>query len=81
MRLLHGGKSPIRLANGLQIFISPPNQPPLVPEKMVFEENTNLVLTVDQTMTYEQEHPIRTMTDILHVQHHKPGSVIKKHKN
>ena len=43
---------------------------------MVFEEDRNLILTVDPVTDYTEEHPIRTMTNILESKQYTPGTVV-----
>ena len=48
---------------------------------MVFEEDTNLILTVDQDMHFEEEHPIRLMTAIHRARKHEPGMLVRNGKS
>ncbi len=77
MKLLHGGKSVIRQKNGLEILVTSREEPPFRPDVMVFEEDTNLILTVDPMIKNKIEHPIRTMTAILESKKYKPGTVVE----
>ena len=76
MKLIHGSLSKYTLINGIQIAVAPRDSPPFPVDVMVFEEDTNLILTVDPVIEHEDEHIIRTMTDIMTVKKHKPGSVV-----
>ncbi len=76
MKLIHGGLSKHTLINGIQVAVAPRESPPFPVEVMVFEEDTNLILTVDPVIEHEDEHIIRTMTDIMTAKKHKPGSVV-----
>ena len=54
---------------------------PYSAEVMVFEEDTNLILTADREIHYQEEHPIRLMTDIMNARKHRPGSLVVKDKS
>ena len=74
MKLIHGGLSKHTFINGIQVAVAPKESPPFPVEVMVYEEDTNLILTVDPVIEHEDEHIIRTMTDIMETKKHKPGS-------
>ncbi len=76
MQLIHGGLLQHTLINGIQVAIAARKSLPFPVEAMVFEEDRNLILTVDQAVDYIEEHPIRTMTAVMEAQKHKPGSVV-----
>jgi hypothetical protein len=80
MKLLYGGKSKSFLIAGIRVTVVGPDL--LSPaEIMVFEEDTNLILTVDKEIHWQEEHPIRQMTAILRAVKHPPGSLIRNGKN
>jgi len=76
MKLIHGRLSNDILIKGIKLAIAPKETPPFAVEVMVFEEDTNLVLTVDPIKEYALEHPIRTMTDIMNATKHQLGTVV-----
>ncbi len=77
LKLLQGGLPKKTTAiNTIQIAVAPKESPPFPVEVMVFEEDTNLILTVDPVIEHKEEHIIRTMTDIMTAETHKPGSVV-----
>lgn len=77
MKLLHGGLPKYSIINGIKIVAAPRQQPPFVVEVMVFEEDTNLILTVDKEIYYQEEHPIRLMTSLINAKNHQVGSLVK----
>ncbi len=81
MKLTHEGSTKSVLGNGIQVAIAPRESPPFPVDVMVFEEDTNLILTVDPVIEHEEEHIIRTMTDIMTAKKHKPGSVVVNGNN
>ena len=76
MKLIHGNRLASICINGVNLAVAPKESPPFSVEVMVFEEDTCLVLTVDPVKEYEPEHPIRTMTDIMNMTTHQPGTVV-----
>ncbi len=76
MKRIHGDLPKTVLVNGIQVAVAPRESPPFPIEVMVFEEDTNLILTVDPVIDYKDEHIIRTMTDIMTAKKHKPGAVV-----
>ena len=76
MKLLNGGLSQYIVINGIKVAAAPRQLPPFAVEVMVFEEDTNLILTVDPVIEYEEQHPIRIMTALMETKKHTPGSVV-----
>ena len=76
MKLVYGGQAKDIFFRGINITLAPRETPPFSVDVMVFEEDTNLVLTVDQEKEYVMEHPIRIMTDIMNAPKHQPGTVV-----
>ncbi len=80
MKLLYGGKPKSFLIAGIRVTVVGPDL--LSPAGiMVFEEDTNLILTVDKEIHWQEEHPIRQMTAILRAVKHPPGSLVRNGKN
>ena len=77
MKLIHGNRAAGMRIKGMTIGVAAKESPPFPVEVMVFEEDTSLVLTVDDpAKEYEPQHPIRTMTDIMNMTTHQPGTVV-----
>lgn len=57
MKLLNGGLSQYIGINGIKVAAAPQQLPPFVVEVIVFEEDTNLILTVDPVIEYEEHTP------------------------
>ena len=81
LKLLYGGLSRDFIVNGIRLVVSPFQLHPFTVEAIVFEEDTNLILTVDKKFIYQEEHPIRLMTEIMHAKTHDPGSLVINGKN
>lgn len=62
----------------IQIMVAPMDKIPDAAEIMVFEEDTSMVLTVDREFLYQEEHPIRTFTDIHNSPKRDPGDLVVK---
>lgn len=77
LKLIQGGLYRPASINGIKIAISPLNSPPFPVEVTVFEEDTNLVLTVAPEYNYQEEHPIRLMTSIMKSPRYPPGTVVQ----
>lgn len=75
MKLLHGGLSTYDIS-GRQVGVATRESLCHPVEVMVFEEDTNLILTVDKAIYYREIHPIRVMTDIMGAKKHKPGTLV-----
>ncbi len=81
MKLVRGGLSKRFLFNGVYVSIATRDNLPKPVEVMVFEEDTNLILTVDREMYFQEEHPIRLMTEIHRTKGHVPGSLVTRGKS
>ena len=81
MKLIYGGLAKQIAVKGIQIAICQEEMLPDNVEVMVFEEDTNLILTVDKELYYEEVHPIRLMTDIMKTRAIKPGSLVTNGKS
>lgn len=67
--------------SSIKIFVPPFQTKPDSIEATVFEEDTSLVLTVDKTIEYHEEHPIKIMTNVLYAKTYKPGSLVINKNN
>ena len=76
MELIHGGLAKYTSINGIKVGVASSDELPGTVEVMVFEEDTNLVLTVEKELKYQDKHPIHLMTDIMNTKGHKPGSLV-----
>lgn len=76
MKLIYGGLSQYIKINGVKVALAPRGKPPFTVEVMIFEEDTNLILTADPVIQYKEEHPIRLMTGIMKAKRHLPGSLV-----
>jgi hypothetical protein len=77
LKLIRGGLYRPASINGIKIAISSLDSPPFPVDVTVFEEDTNLVLTVAPEYTYQEEHPIRLMTSIMESPRYTPGTVVR----
>ncbi len=77
MKLIQGGRLEPLSINNVEIAVSTIDSAPFPVEVMVFEEDTHLILTVDQVDEYKEEHPIRIMTDIMDAKKYRPGSIVR----
>ena len=48
---------------------------------MVFEEDTNLIMTIDDIIEYREEHPIRLFTEVMRTGKHLTGSLVINSRN
>lgn len=78
MKLVQGGLSKYTSINGVKVIVVSRESLPFSVEVMVFEEDTHLILTADREIYYQEEHPIRLMTDIMNAGNERSGSVVDK---
>lgn len=78
MKLVHGGRPKRFRINGVSVAVATRETLREHVEIMVFEEDTNLILTVDPQLCFEEVHPIRLMTDIHRAAQYPPGSLVMK---
>ena len=76
MELIKGGGAKNFIVDGTKLVVDERARPPFPIDVMIFEEDTNLVLTLDNVMVYQEEHPIRIMTEINRTQNQRPGSLV-----
>jgi hypothetical protein len=76
MKLILGGRSKHISCNGVQVTVIDNESLPYSAEVMVFEEDTHLILTADREIHYQEEHPIRLMTDIMNARKNRLGSLV-----
>lgn len=76
MKLIRGGRSKNISCNGVQMTVIDNESLPYSAEVMVFEEDTHLILTADREIHYQEEHPIRLMTDIMNAGKNSLGSLV-----
>lgn len=76
MKLIRGGLLRRWIIDDIEISVVAQESLPAGVEVMVFEEDTNLILTIDKEMYFEDEHPIRLMTEILRAKKHEPGDLV-----
>jgi len=81
LKLIKGGRSKSVLFSGVKLVVTTREALPDDAEIMVFEEDTKMVLTVDKEVLYQEEHIIRTMTDIYNAPGHIPGSLVIQGKS
>ncbi len=81
MKVVYGGLSSHFLIAGMCLTVAANETPSPQAEIMVFEEDTNLILTVDKEIHWQEQHPIRVMTAILRAKKHRPGSLVHNGKN
>ncbi len=81
LKLIYGGKALNFSINGLHLALSPLHLPPFPVESLIFEEDTNLILTVDKKIKYQKEHPINMMTNIHYAKSYDPGTLVINGKN
>lgn len=80
-RLIHGGLSDCCRLAGVRCRVATRRTLPLVPEAVVFEEDTHLILTVDKTISYVEFNPLRLLRDLQQAKVRKPGSLVASGKN
>ena len=78
MKLIHGGLHCQTAFNSLKIIAAPKEAPPFTADAIVFEEDTFLVLSADNTIRESGEHIVRIMTKIIETLPIPPGQVVKK---
>jgi hypothetical protein len=81
MKLVYGGLSNHFLIADVRLSVTSAKALSPLVEIMVFEEDTNLILTVDREIQWHEEHPIRQMTAILRAKKHSPGSLVRNGKS
>lgn len=76
LKLVKKKKKSFCFLSGVQLKVATRESLPASIEVMVFEEDTNMVLTVDKEITYREEHPIHLFTAIHSTQKKKPGTLV-----
>uniref|UniRef100_UPI004056E6B2 hypothetical protein n=1 Tax=Candidatus Electrothrix sp. TaxID=2170559 RepID=UPI004056E6B2 len=80
-KVINGGRQKYFSIDGVRVEVTTRNNLPQSAEIMVFEEDTNMILTVDSKIHHQDEHPIRIMTDIYEHAKLKPGVLVTKGKS
>ncbi len=81
LELIYGGLSTHFSINGVKVSVTPGRSLPTSVDVMVFEEDTNLILTVDEQIRFQEVHPIRLMTEIMNNSSRSPGSLVCNDRN
>jgi hypothetical protein len=72
MKLMYGGLCKSFKISGVNVVVTARQDLPGPLGGMVFEEDTNLILTVDKETRYQEQHPIKLITEIINAPYHCP---------
>jgi len=81
MKLMYGGLSKSFEIRGVNVVVTTRKDLSSPFGAMVFEEDTNLILTVDKETRFQEQHPIKLMTEIINAPHHSPGTLVLNDQN
>lgn len=80
--VIRGGKYPDHIILGTVVRVVPLSERArLQAEVMVFEEDTQLLMTVDEIIDHQDLHPLRLLAETLKSGRHAPGSVVVNGRN